>query len=264
MPVSRPQLPAALRVDHGYTLIELLVAMVLGVIVSLAAFSFLEFSTRDVAHTTDRIHVDQTGRTALENIMLELHSACVAPTVDPILAGSSPTKLLFVSETSPLNSNSEPVSELAKVKMHEIVFTGTKHIAGSLIEKTWPSSGTDPNYTFNTKEKPTERLLLNNVSATEFTSLNEPIVFKDYSYYQSGESGAQLGQFNPALVEPKTEKAAEEIAKVTVAFILAPEGKEGLGYGGDRPITLEDSAILRLATASEASENPNLACTQTT
>ena len=75
---------AALRSERGFTLIELLIAMALGLVVSLAAFSILEFTTSDVSRITNRAHVDQTGRVALEKIMLQLHSACVAVTITPI------------------------------------------------------------------------------------------------------------------------------------------------------------------------------------
>ncbi len=50
---------------------------------------------------------------------------------------------------------------------------------------------------------------------------------------------------------------AEKVAKVTVSFTLAPEGKESLLAKGDQPVALEDSAILRLAPSSEEATNTN-------
>ena len=67
----------ALRDEHGFTLIELLVAMSLGILVSGIALSLLNFTTADVTRITERVHADQTGRVALEKLMLALHSSCL-------------------------------------------------------------------------------------------------------------------------------------------------------------------------------------------
>ncbi len=259
---------AALRGERGYTLIELLVAMVLGLVISMAAFGLLEFTTSDVSRITDRAHVDQTGRVALEKIMLQLHSACVAPTVTPVLPGSNEKIIKFISETSPVNKYSEPVSALSTVRLHEIIYTpAAGKTEGTLTEKSWPSFGESPEYKFNEAELPTERKLITGVrqSINPETKAVVP-VFQYYRYYQTGDAGAKFGQLNPTPtpVPLVKEVEAEKIAKVTMSFTLAPEGKESATFGNDRPVVLEDSAILRLAPSSEASGSPNLPCSQQT
>jgi prepilin-type N-terminal cleavage/methylation domain-containing protein len=267
--MTRPSSPSAvLRDDSGYTLMELVVSMMVGLIVVLAAFALLEFTTNDVARVTEREHVDQTGRVTLEQIMQQLHSACVAPTITPIVEGSNATTIKFISEISPLNTSKEPVSELTTVRLHEIIYTAASGTTqGTLIERSWPSYGTAPNYQFhNTTEKATERKLLTGIQQTVNETTKESVpVFQYYRYYETGDVGAKLGQLDPTPVTSLTKEAqAEGIAKVTVSFTLAPEGKESSTFNHDRPVALEDSAILRLAPSSEASGNPNLPCTQTT
>jgi prepilin-type N-terminal cleavage/methylation domain-containing protein len=265
--------------EQGYTLVELLVAMALGLIVSLAAFSVLEFTTNDVTRVNNRAHVDQTGRVALEKIILQLHSACVAVTVNPVLPKSTGTAIKFISETSPLNAHEEPLSELATVRLHEIIYTPAgSGKEGTLTEKSWPSYGTTPEYTFkNTTETPTERKLLTGVTESVSEKTGEKIpVFQYFRYYESSDTEvklgkASLGELDPVAMENSTmakektakETEAEKVAKVTVSFTLAPEGKEGAFAKGDQPVALEDSAIFRLAPSSEAAEHPNLPCTQT-
>lgn len=246
--------------EQGYTLIELVIAMALGTILLLAAFAFLEFTTSDVSRISARAQVDRTGRTALENIMLELHSACVAPSIIPIQPGSTGTTIKFISETSPLNTNGEPVSALATVGLHEITYEPASGKAqGTLIERSWPSSGTAASYAFNTATAPTVHKLLIGVKQSGEHE-NTPI-FQYYRYYHEGDTEAKLGILdpNPTTALEKTE--TEDIAKVTVSFTLAPEGHEYTTFGSDRPVALEDSAVFRLETSSEAAGTANLPCT---
>lgn len=258
---------AASRGEQGFTLIELLISMALGTILLLAAFSFLEFATSDVARVDARAQVDRTGRTALENIMLQLHSACVAPLTIPIQPESTPSTLRFISETSPLNTNGEPVSALETVRLHEITYTpASGKVQGTLTERSWPSSGTASDYTFNTAATPTVRKLLTGVQQSTVVNgsgTSEPIpIFRYYRYYQEGDTGAKLGTLDPNPTTALEKKEAENIAKVTVSFTLAPEGHEYTTFGNDRPVALEDSAVFRLETSSEAVGTTNVPCTQ--
>jgi prepilin-type N-terminal cleavage/methylation domain-containing protein len=268
-----------LRDEHGFTLIELLVAMVIGLIVSLGAFSLLEFTTSDVSRVTARAHVDQTGRIALQKIMLQLHSACVAVTINPIMPKSTDKAIKFISETSPLNSKSEPISSLSTVHLHEIAYNKAE---GTLTEKSWLSTGTPPAYSFTEAEAKKEftehRLLTGVTQSVNETTKKEIPIFQYYRYYVSGDTKiklgeAKLGELDPtALSNTEMEKEevkekvkvteAEKVAKVTMSFTLTPEGKEGILAKGDQPVALEDSAVLRFTPSSEEVGNTNEPCAE--
>ncbi|HWX43694.1 MAG TPA: prepilin-type N-terminal cleavage/methylation domain-containing protein [Solirubrobacteraceae bacterium] len=255
------------RGERGYTLIELLVSMAIGTILLLGALAFLQFATSDVARIAARAQVDRTGRTALEKIMLALHSACVAPLVIPIQPGSTGTTIKFISETSPLNTNGEPVSALQTVRLHEITYTPASGKAqGTLTERSWPGSGTASKYIFNTAAMPTTRKLLTGVTETVGTGesgKHESLpIFRYYRYYKEGDTKAAFGVLNPNRTTALEEKETEDIAKVTVSFTLAPEGHQYTTLGNDRPVALEDSAVFRLETSSEAAGTSNLPCTR--
>jgi type II secretory pathway component PulJ len=248
--------------ETGFTLVEVLVATVIGLMITLAAFTLLEFSTRDVSRITDRAHADQVGRVALENVMLQLHSACVAVGVNPVQAGSNANELIFISEVSSLNKvTNEPVSVLSTVQLHKLIYT-----EGKLTEKSWTGKfnatltheSTRGPYEFNEAEKPAEKVLLKGISPI---SKLHPI-FQYFRYYKEGDAEPKYGQLNPTAITPASEAVAETVAKVTMGFVLTPEGVESSFARGDRAVTLEDSAILRLTPSTEAPNIINQPCTQ--
>ncbi len=252
---------SAARSEAGFTLVEILVGMVLTLIISLVAFTFLEFATRDVARTTERVHVDQGGRTALENLMIKLHSGCVAAEITPIRGGSNASVLRFVSEHG-------ETASLPSVTLHEVVYTpasGSKE--GTLVENSWKSTAASvaPKYLFNEASTPTTVRLLTGVRQTLDSSEKAIPVFQYYRYYNSTDHSPVYGELNPspltaANVSKLSEEEAKTVAKVTIAFTLAPEGKEATSLGSGRPVAFEDSAILRLSPSSTSSEVTNFPC----
>lgn len=260
-----------LRDERGLTLIELLVAMSLGIIVTGIAFSLLNFTTADVTRISERVQVDQTGRVALEKIMLALHSSCVVAKAEPIRSGSTEKTLRFVSEVSAQNAHGEPSASLPTIRLHEIVYTpASGKTEGTFTENSWPSTGVPPKYEFNEKETPTKRKLLTGVKQVENEKKELIPVFRFYRYYKTTDTKPVLGELNPAeyVLNSKAsasvqKEEAAQIAKVTVGFKLVPEGKENkenTTLGNGRPVILEDSAILRLSPSSE--ESGNLPCAE--
>lgn len=257
--------PSDVRNESGYTLIELLVAMVIGIIIVMAGFALLQFTTEDVTHVTDRVHVDQVGRTTLEKIILELHSSCVAESVQPILAGSNESIIKFISEGG-------SGSSFTTVHEHEIVYTpASGSTEGTLVEKTYISTGgSAPSYTWATTPSATVTLL-KGIKQTKYGAEAATPIFQYYRYYNTtdlvpeGDAEIPYGQLNPspiskALMEKEAE--SKNVDKVTVSFTLAPEGKEGFGFNQDRPVVLDDSAIFRLTPASEATTSYNPPCSE--
>ncbi|HUA11256.1 MAG TPA: hypothetical protein VMA83_04560 [Solirubrobacteraceae bacterium] len=250
--------------EDGFTLVELLVTTTMAIVLCLGAYALLDFTGEDIARTTSRVHVDQRGRVSLEAIMEHLHSACVASLVTPVLASSSGTVLRFISEAS-----ESPT--ISTATLHKLIYeTGKKSTEGKLIEDSWKSlaSSVAPHYSFNEAEKPTTKLLMNDISETSVKGgkTTEVLpVFRYYRYYRESDAGAVYGELDPTPIAGElTESEAARVARVTIAFTMNPEGDEGFSYGGGfgigRPVTFEDSAILRVAPSSSSSIVSNLPC----
>jgi prepilin-type N-terminal cleavage/methylation domain-containing protein len=156
----RPILPPsrALRDERGFTLVELLVVMVAGIVVLGALYTILDVTMRQTTRTFSTVDAAQTLRVGMEQVENELHSACLGAQVTPIQTGSSSNSLIVLSQYGSTGSPANAAS-LTPVQ-HTITYNST---TGSLVDTTTAASGgTAPNWTFGGAS--TTKTLLTNVA----------------------------------------------------------------------------------------------------
>lgn len=228
---------------------------------TLIAFSALRFVQVNVTRTDTQTQIDQAARTALENLMLELHSGCIAPKAKPIREGSKETMIKYINARNEAARTESALGEEAHIKpwLHEVFYEPTKE---KLIEKKWEGlteNESTGEWTFSATAK--ERILAEHVQQTWENKEHKAKlpIFSYYKYYEPGETGYEAGYLNPnALAVPLSLASSEKIAKVTVAFSVAPEAvaeRKAYKTKALEPIALEDSAVYRLTPASTA-ESP--------
>jgi prepilin-type N-terminal cleavage/methylation domain-containing protein len=234
---ASPSTLLRLREEHGLTLIEVLVATVISLVVTFAAFSILDISLSQSSRISDRVSADRRGRIAMERIVLKLHSSCVAPETTPVEAGSEGNKLLIVSQTGAQAS-------FTQVELHEISFTeaGGK---GKLTDTSYLNIGAAPapNWEFSKTVNSTTTLL------TGVGKSGATPIFQYFKY-----EGSELSK--TAISETKlSEKTAGEVSAITVSFTATPESEHAERKSGERNVELANSVILRLSPASPSSSN---------
>jgi prepilin-type N-terminal cleavage/methylation domain-containing protein len=231
--------------QRGFTLIELLVAMIAGLVVSFAAFAVLNTSLSQSTRIADRTSADQRGRLAMEKIMLELHSSCVASEVTPVEPKSTENTLRIVSKTG-------AEAAFATVELHEISFT-EKAGKGTLTDTSYTNTGEKPapNWVFNLEKPVRTQTLLSGVTRSENSKKEAIPVFQYFKY-----EGSKLSE--TPLKGELEEKTAGEVAAITVSFTTAPESGTVGKVPGDRTVDLTDTAVLRFSPAS--STETNLSC----
>ena len=85
--------------QSGFTLVEQLVAAAAGMLVLFGLTSLIITSLHQSARVNGRVDATQRARIALYRVIDGLHSACVAPQIAPIQAGSTGTSLRFLHQT---------------------------------------------------------------------------------------------------------------------------------------------------------------------
>jgi type II secretory pathway component PulJ len=249
---NRHKLAILARDERGASLMELLVAIVSGVVVMMALFAILNVSLSQTSRVTGRVEADQAGRIAMEKIMNELHSSCVAGYIAPVEAKSDEHQLIFVSE-----SGSQ--ATFSTVHRHVISLQETTPEKFVLTDTAYPSTGSELNYSelsFSAKPS-TTTTLLGNAGQSEEKSAPVP-VFQYYRYYTTEDKGATIGQLDPTpLKVPLSTEEAKLVAEVAVRFTSKPrEGKVSAGNSAD----LSDTAVLRLSPSDNSSTARNIAC----
>jgi Tfp pilus assembly protein PilW len=232
--VRSPRAGHTLRAEHGFTLVEMLVAMVTGMVVILATLSVLDISISQSSRISERVDADQHGRLALEKILLELHSSCIADPFTPVQSESGETTLRFISQTG-------NEAAFTTVTMHEIKLNTA---TGKLTDASYVSSPVEgTTMTFPGTPTHTETL------ATGVSQSKEgATVLPVFTYYKYA-GGNLSGTANPI---PLSKSDAEATAEVVVAFTVAPTSGRTTA---DRTVDLTNTAVLRYDPASAGGSN---------
>jgi prepilin-type N-terminal cleavage/methylation domain-containing protein len=264
-----------LQGERGFTLIEMLVALAAGIIVTTAMGAMVVTSVHFGSSTSDRIDANQQGRVAMEKITQALYSACVSSQAAPVISNgatgpvgnpavSDGTHLWFYSAIPPSSAaagstgpTGSIVGDGANINPYlvEIYLSN-----GALLETAYPwASGTAPApantnpWSFNWT-KPYSFTLLAHV-AQSVNSVNQPQPIFQYFGYTSpvGTLSTTPYSVSPSLGATDSSTTAE----VSVSFRALPSDNWNANNRGS---DLTDAVVLRLTPASSDANASNAPC----
>ncbi len=259
------------RAQGGFTLVELLVVMMAGMVVLSALFTILDVTLRNTSRTFTKVDATGRARTTLERLENELHSACLTTGITPVGGGANNTKdsddnnLVFISQYG-TSASPTPVE-------HRIAFNS---VAGTLTEYTYSlSSGTTPsNWVFSSTATPsTGTTLLNNVAQATIPSTTTKIpVFQYFAYepYTDTNGNSDMMIMDGTSAVPGTTSVsnpdplstssglsqtdAQNTAEVMINLTVGAAGGSGENTNySDTADTVTDSVLLRLTPAPNQS-----------
>jgi prepilin-type N-terminal cleavage/methylation domain-containing protein len=170
--------PPATDRQAGFTLVELLVAILMGIVVLFALTEIMIVTLHQTQHVFTRVDATRQARTAVAYIENELHSACIdGDLAPPIQPGSNGSNLIFTSYVGTA-ANPTPI-------WHQLTFSAT---AGTLTDTSYTVTGASPNWNQGTQVG-VPRTVLSNVAQQ---SASVPM-FQYYAYQQ--ESSDSTGSY---------------------------------------------------------------------
>ena len=172
--------------QSGFTLVELVVAMAMGIIVMFALSYIMIAMLHQSQRTFTRVDATRQARVALNNIDNELHSACVDGS-PPVQANSTGSTLIFLSYSGNAASPA-PV-------WHQLTFSGgtlKDYRFAATQNPSYVSTGTGPEWQQGSALTPASVTLLSNVSQQMNGALLVP-VFRYFRYTQATpDSGGDM------------------------------------------------------------------------
>jgi prepilin-type N-terminal cleavage/methylation domain-containing protein len=215
--------------EAGYTLVELLAAMSIGLLIILAAFQIMDRSTQLSKRTYQTVDATQRGRLAMDLMMRELSSqVCISNTIPPVDTATSTAITYFVNL-----GGADAVPE-----KHQLSYE-----SNSLVLRRYVGTGTPPTMTWPGTATST-KTLLENVAQTGTTP-----VFRYYTW----------GTGNPVapdalLTAPLSTADEARVAKVAVSFTALPAADFRDTTKGSAQMA--DSSYVRIADPTDTSRGP--------
>lgn len=232
MSVTAPDLMAD---ERGTTLVELMVALMTGLIIISALTTVVMTTMHGSARVTSRVEATQRARIALTRLMQDLHSACVSPEIAPVREDSDGATLRFVHQTG---SAVQPSPTLSVVSYSD----------GTLTQSDYPVlKGTAPHWTFDEETPSRTRTLLTDVSPIPPSSS----IF-NYYRYENGTIAA-----SPQETPLEADEAALTVV-VQAGLRAAPERTPVADAGASAD--LRNAATLRLTPPSFNEGSPSRPC----
>jgi Tfp pilus assembly protein PilV len=255
-----------LHEQDGFTLVEVMVAMVTGLVVVSALFAILEVSLHQTSRITDRVQATQLGDTMLTRITDPLNSACISREATPVQEGSGPTKLIFITGFS-----KKTTLEPGEVYKYTIEWKANgSNGEGKLTTLSQKATGGSwPTYT--SWEAGSTTLLGEDVYEHKVVEagVEHKYLFRYYKYGEATTSSANEGLNAMKLLTPSettglTSTEAKTAAGVEVAFTAAPTDNltsagTALG-GGTRTAEFADQVTFAFATPSSEATIKDAPC----
>jgi prepilin-type N-terminal cleavage/methylation domain-containing protein len=227
----------SLKREDGFTITEMLVAMVIALIVSFAAFSLVEVVMRRTGETGVRIEVTQRARGALDTVTRELRSQVCVIRSDPTLMSSarsiysaSTTQIVFFADTAD-ESFKTATDTIPPPTLRTLTFTPGTNATGTLTETIRPGAedtavpGVDA-VTFSVTTNDKTRTLLTNIEQwpdpLDGTKLIP--VFRYFTYDLSKSPPTPTKELLPGSGTLNATDLAS-IAKITVTYRVRGAGR---------------------------------------
>lgn len=226
--------------QRGFTLIELVAALSIGMIILLAAWTILDRSVSAADEVSDRVNTTQRARNAMEEVTGLLRSQVCLP-ADVTDTGLDDSKTALISaQNDEVTFYVDHGGENPLPDRRRLSYSG-----GTLTEQMWRPTGTAPNWVYPSTPTRT-RTLGTGLAPAEVSGQPQPV----FRYFAFGDGTAPTPTL--ALTTPLNTLDLSRTVKVDVTFAAKPERNRHDAVQA----TLRAAVFVRGARQSDFSTNP--------
>jgi prepilin-type N-terminal cleavage/methylation domain-containing protein len=225
------------RQESGFTLVELLVAMVIGSVVLMATFMLLDAATPLAKKTQDRVDAFQRGRLALDIIGADLRSQVCLPNATPpmVSTGTDGSNVWFYNNMG--DENSLP-------QLRHVYLSGT-----SVKEDMWPgrvdtSPASMTGVAFDTPKQ--TRTLVSDIALVPGVPL-----FRYYGFDANLPAAVNQQLAPPLSTDSDAVNYIGKVVQIDVSFVARPSKATA---ASKRDATFQQSVYFRTADATDPSK----------
>jgi prepilin-type N-terminal cleavage/methylation domain-containing protein len=240
-----------LRAQNGFTIVEMLMAMTIGLIVLSATFALLDSTARLNTGVIARTDAMQRGRSGMDTITQQLRSqVCLDYAHSAVIAGSDASSVTFYGDFTDVDD--PPVKR-------RILYDPVKHqIRSETYRTTWTStSATKLVNSYPVSPTGIQNVLENatlQIDPTDPTK-TKTVPFLQYFAYPDPTTvapGAEL-QPNQVLTPPLTTAQAARVARIDINYMSRPTNAKDNSKG----VNLSDQIMARHADPNLSVPDPN-------
>jgi Tfp pilus assembly protein PilW len=215
--------------ESGFTVMELLVASLLGMVVILAAAAIMDSAQSHSSRVAFRVDATQRGRAAMEQVTQRLRSQVCIGTASPITDARNDSVTFYADFGD----------EVFTPELRRIYVAG-----GALREEIYLGSGTPPNVTFASTPSQ-RRLVLEGIEQANNQSGTAVPYFSYYAYNASNPT-----EPTELLTTPVSATDRARIVRVQIAFRVRAKAQD------ERvDTTFNNSVIARMANPTEPDQD---------
>jgi prepilin-type N-terminal cleavage/methylation domain-containing protein len=220
--------------QSGFTLVELLASMAIGLVILMAAFTLLDQATSVSQEISNRQEALQRGRQAMETIVRELRSqVCLGDEEEPITTAEN-NQVRFYIDLS--DGSKDPHQRTIRYD------PATK----SLYDDIFLGSGLYPALVFGTTPNETRRIA-SKVEPIVDNGVPRPI-FRYYAFNPGGQPGDLTQLTTPLSINDTIRVVLVKVGFVVLPDRVTPKSREAT--------TLESDVYVRIADPSLPQEGP--------
>ena len=221
--------------ERGFTLVELLVTITIGMIIFSAALDLTDVSGRSTSRTTDRVETAQRARTAMERMVRQIRSqVCLDSTTYPIVSGDGSSVTFYV------DYDNNPVY---KPQKRRLTFDSTGN--GKITEEQWDATTTTgPPWSFSTSVSRSFTV------AKDVGQIGSTPIFRYFN-----PAGTQLtAPLSTSVASPIPTNSVARVSLIEVAFQMRPSSGNA---DTTRRAERDTRVSVRAQTADSTDADPN-------